>query len=764
MKERLEKLFKLSNVGFKVSELIKSLKITVKEEQELINTLYELELEGKIFFNSDNRYIHTFKESYLIHGKLINSNKGHYYIEYGKQIINITNKQIREFQKKNNEVVLAGDYIWVEIDKEAKLKHPLLREGVIKRKIVKTNLEETDRFCKVELKKKYKRGYSYVVIDDVEFIISNFNLNGAQPGDIVSVHIRGSKVARVIDVIKRKNDSLILECRRDNDRLVWVTSDNPENIIDVYIPSSVTFNVKDRILITFENNKAIFSKKLEPVTNIKDTVTAMIYNTGIPVEFSIEALKELREICNVTEEDYKNRVDFRNLTTVTIDGSHAKDFDDAISLVRDEDSYTLYVHIADVTHFVKPGSQLFEEAYIRSSSIYPSSYVFPMLPPELSNGLCSLNPNEDKLTKTYILKYDLSGNLLDANIVNSVIRSNKRMNYSSVNEVLSNSSVPEGYEDYVGLLQEMNGLSKLLQAKKIKRGALCVRSTEYEFEMDNNEVIEGIEERKFGDAELLIENFMLAANTATAEYAKYLGVPFIFRNHEEIDSIQYEKLKSYFKTIKLPRRFSIRALTNYIGKLNETNAYEAIYVSSKALSCMNRAYYAATCDGHFGLALNYYATISSPIRKFTDLCNEYVIGEIIEGRIEGLDSTFKNIEKICEHATETQNAIDEIEKKVSIMMLNKYASKFIDCEFDAEILFIKQDYVGMLTQNQLYGFTTARIEDRGNTVNINGRIYSQGDHVKIKIVGVCDSTNQLQFEIVSKIKDKEKVKKKGRRL
>ena len=758
MKQKLEEFFQLRKYEIKVSDLVRMLNLDSKEVSTLIEELYNLEKEGKIYYTDRQTYIYVPKENYLYHGVIRKSNKNKYYIDSKNKIINISNKDLNGAKE--------NDTVFVEIKNGTKPKHIKQLEGTVVRKVERVKVSATNTFYKSEIKKDYARGYYYTIINNKSIYIADIDLRGAVVGDTVTVQVNCDKNAKVVDIITRKNKRLILECRNIKGRLLWTPIDSPNNVIDVIFNKQINFKENDRILVDFIDNKAVYSDTINLDNSFQSKIKAMLYNTGMPIDFSKEAMDEVIKMQDVNIENLKDRCDFRNLTTITIDGKNAKDLDDAISLEYIDGIYTLYVHIADVSYFVRPGTKIFEEAYERSTSVYPSNYVFPMLPKELSNGICSLNPNVDRLTKTCIIRFDSKGNKIDYKFVNTIINSNYRMDYELVNEILRGENIPDGYKEYVDLLNEMNALSKMLQDQKKKRGALLINNLEYNFDLNENEEIQKITTRDREEAELLIENFMLEANTSASEFVRYLQVPFMFRNHERPDVDQIKKLKNSLNSLKksiniLKNLDNLEILSSIVSKISEKDPYESMYYSNKILDCLKRAYYSSENKGHYGLALSNYATFTSPIRRFPDLLNHYVIGEILEGRINEVSEDFKNIEELCKHASSMQYLSDSFEKQVNNLLLNKYLLQFIDKELEAEILFIDQDYVGIKTSNNLYGnINIKKNMCKNHSFSIDGVSYEVGSTILVKVNNVDDINNQINFDIISK---KVKQLKKGRK-
>ena len=433
--------------------------------------------------------------------------------------------------------------------------------------------------------------------------------------------------------------------------------------------------------------------------------------------------------------------------------------DDAVSLEFKDNKYYLYVHIADVTHYVKYGSSLFNDSYLKSTSVYPANTVFPMLPKELSNGVCSLNPNEDKLTKTCKIEFDLDGNVLNFEVFNSIINSNYKMCYKKVNNILTNMEIDEAYLPYVKTLELMNNLSLLLQQRKIDRGAIIFDSLSRKFNFDNNDEIESISEYYRGPAELLIEQFMLITNELVTSLAYYYQLPFIYRNHEgpTIDQINkikhnltdFKKLVNTIKNTSDPR--VLQKILMNLCKNKESS--EASYFSKIILRCMNRAFYDSNNFAHYALALDYYGTFTSPIRRFPDLLNHLIIEKIISGDLTSLDKFSKEYKEMSVHCNEMQIAAEKFEMYIEDMLLKKFISKFIGEELDAKIEFISHNIVGIKTTNNICGYIelpkTNFDEDK---VHINHQTYEQGDNIKVILEGFKQNSDEILFSIKERVK------------
>jgi len=757
LKNSLSKFFTTYNSKINIKKLISMFKVTPDNYDSLIYSIYELEKDGKILGDDDGNYTHISPDYYLKQGIIQKSSKNKFYINLGSGvIINIPNKNLNGAKE--------NDLVFVSLKKGE--KHIKQRIGSVVRIVEPPIIQDMQSFTKAIIKKNYTRNYYYIRVNDSVIYIPEKELNKAYPGDLVTVQITDNKMAKVIDIIKRNNSEHVFEYKEINGEKRFTPIGTAHFDIDLKIDAF--FEIGDRILVDLDlENKVTFIKKMDKANGLNSYIKALFCDSGFNYEFSEKALKEVESISStITKEDLLERVDLRNLETITIDGCRAKDLDDAISLEFKDNKYYLYVHIADVTHYVKYGSSLFNDAYRKSTSVYPANTVFPMLPKELSNGVCSLNPNEDKLTKTCKIEFDLEGNVLDFEVFNSVINRNKRMTYGCVNNILTNNIVDPDYVSYVETLKLMNELSNLLQQKKIERGFIFFDSVSKEFEFDEHGEIENINDYHRGPAEYLIENFMLITNELVTSLAYYYQLPFAYRNHEgpTIDQIsklrsnlkEYKKFVNTIKNISNPKILQ-KILLNLCKGKEDT---EATYFSNMVLRCMNRAFYASTNFGHYALALDYYGTFTSPIRRFPDLLNHLMIEKMINGDLWNLDSYREEYKEMCGYCTEMQVATEKFELHIEDMLMKKYISKFIGQELEAKIEFISHHVIGIKTTNNICGYIELpKNSFDGNKVTINETIYEVGDKIKVTLDGIKPNSDETLFTIKEKIKILSKRKK-----
>lgn len=759
LKIRLEEFFKKYKKSITIDELIKKFDVEEENIKSLINSIYELEKEGKIIGTDDGYYTHVPKDYYLFHGEIKISSKNNYYIKLDKGIHVIISNSLLNGAKE-------GDKVFVEIKKSKDFDKQYI--GKVKRVVRKPVIKEKNYLQRGILQKSYHKDYYYVILDNEKIPIPKQFVNGAYINDLIELQVvqnGKTKYGKISKIIKRNHKEHVFEYKKINDKLVWVPIGTEYFEVNIKgIKEEISLG--DTILANLSpENDATYLKK---INNNSSSVEKYLYEYGYSLDFKENVIDEANKlISEIPEYEYNKRVDLRGLTTVTIDGERAKDLDDAVSLEVLDDKYILYVSIADVSYYVKWDSLLFKEAYKRGNSVYPADTVIPMLPKKISNDICSLNPNQDKLTKTCKIEIDKNGNIIDYSVFNSIINSNYRMTYEKVNNILDGIEIDENYIPYYKLLFDMNHLSEILQKRKLNRGFICFESKEIEFDYDEKGNIVRIKNRSKGKGQLIIENFMLLANELIASYAYYLGIPFAYRNHESpsVDQLNSLKnsLKKYEGSIKTlqnasnPRILQKIILNMFSGKTIE----EIRFLSDIMLKNMNRAHYSDSNYGHYGLALEQYATFTSPIRKFTDLINHMQLENILTGNLEHAFKIDKELEEICIHCSETQQEADKIEQCVDNILAHDYISNFLDKVLECTIIFVADDFIYVKTVKSIYGIIPVNKNNiRDKKVMIGKKLYKAGDILQVTISTFKKNSNEVIFSLAPEEKIKEKIKKK----
>ena len=510
----------------------------------------------------------------------------------------------------------------------------------------------------------------------------------------------------------------------------------------------------------------------------KDTealISSLLLNEGIEEKFPNEVLQELDKIDEDFSEELKNRKDLRYLDIITIDGSDAKDLDDAVYVEKTEDGYKLFVSIADVSYYVRENTELDTEALKRGNSIYLVDRVIPMLPRKLSNNLCSLNPNEDKLTFTVEMDLDKKGKVVRNDFYKSVIKSKYRMTYENVNTILEKN---EESEEYKGLydkyrkidemLKNMLELSKIIRNNKKRRGSIDFELPEIKVVLDENKAVKDIVLRSRGEAERIIEDFMVIANETVAEKLFWEEIPAIYRVHEDPDKAKVQALNETL--IKFG--YSLKGLEEiHPGKFQNiiertTGLPEGYLIHKLILRAMQRARYANKNLGHFGLASKYYLHFTSPIRRYSDLIVHRMLGRSIEKFMNEKEKAKygANFEAIASSISKTERIADKLEEDSIKIKLIEYMQDKIGQVYIARLSGMNKNKIFMELENHIevvYNVTTARdnfIYDEENFKIIdkrNNESYTMGSTMKVSVVSA--SYTKMEIEVIPYVEERAKI-------
>ncbi len=625
------------------------------------------------------------------------------------------------------------------------------------------------------------KGFGFVIVDgeNEDYYISKNNINGAVNGDTVIITvINEEKHEAVIRKINQRNlnDLLVGEFYRKDDKNFIKLDDDKLNII-VEIDDENTKGAVPghKVVVKINNNVSktnyyngvvirILGHKDDPGVDILSI--AAKYN--INDIFSDEVKKELEKIpSEVKEEELKGRRDLREEMIFTIDGDDTKDIDDAISLKKLENGhYNLGVHIADVSYYVKENTAIGDEAYSRGTSSYLADRVIPMLPHQLSNGICSLNPEVDRLAISCVMEIDEKGNTLNSEIFESVIRSRKQMTYKNVNQIIEKDVTPEGYEEFADTLKEMHKLAKIIRKNKIERGYIDFDTDEAKIIVDENGKAIDIKKRERGEGEKLIEDFMIAANEAVATTITYMDLPFIYRVHGTPDE---EKIRGFlgfvnvlgYKVVANLRTITSKTIQQILDQLREKKEYPIL--SNMLLRSMKKAIYDSTNIGHFGLASKCYTHFTSPIRRFPDLTVHRLLRTYLfnhEINNETINYFMTKLPQIAIQSSERERAADDCERDVTDMKMAEYMLDHIGETFEGVIDTVTNYGMYVELPNLVEGMV--RIEDldddyyfyQESSYSLIGKRtkkkYMLGDKVTVIVDSVIKEKGLINFKLAKK--------------
>ena len=604
------------------------------------------------------------------------------------------------------------------------------------------------------------------------FIPGNY-LNTAMNGDMVLIRILKdskspdkSREGEVYKIVKRDRD-IIVGVFEKSMNFGFVRPKNAPR--DIYISKKKTKGAKTGDLVAVkiyfwgDSEKKPEGEVVSIIGNPQDTqtlISALLIDNGIQEKFSNEVIKEVDRIEEDFSEELENRKDLRHLNIVTIDGADAKDLDDAVYVEKTDLGYKLYVSIADVSYYVKEGTELDTEALKRGNSIYLVDRVIPMLPRKLSNNLCSLNPHEDKLTFTVEIDFDARGKVIGNDFYKSVIKSKYRMTYTDVNKIFEgDEELIEKYSAVYKMFTEMLELSHIIRNTKKRRGSIDFELPEIKVVLDENKLVKKIEVRERGEAEKLIEDFMVAANEVVAEKLFWEEIPAIYRVHEDPDkakiSVLNESLAKFGYYIKNLDDLHPGKFQTIIEKT--TGLPEGYLIHKLILRAMQRARYANKNLGHFGLASKYYLHFTSPIRRYSDLVVHRMLGRSIERFMKEKEKAkyMSSFEVISTAISRTERIADKLEEDSVKIKLIEYMQDKIGKTYIARLSGMNRNKIFMELENHIevvYNVNTVRdnfvydeenykITDRKNNIS-----YTMGDTLKVIVTGA--SYDRMEIEVV----------------
>lgn len=560
---------------------------------------------------------------------------------------------------------------------------------------------------------KHKKGFGFVIPDEGSFdrdiFISPSDMNGAMEGDRVEVDLIPEYLWEQSPqgIITKVTDRKLKEVAGFFDRgkkFGFVVPVDRKHNEDIYIPKKAFSGAKNGDIVVAaitgypdRKNSAegkitgILARAGEPGGDIK----AIIRQRGLFFTFPSKAAAQAKAIskAGVGEQDMAGRRDLRGENIITIDGADSKDFDDAVSVKRlDNGNFLLGVHIADVSHYIGEDSPLDKEALKRGNSVYIINQVVPMLPKELSNGICSLNEGEDRLTLSVDMEITPEGDITEHNIYESVIRSKHRMVYTDVSDIIENDDreLAAKYSDIYDMLMDMKELAQILRSKREAAGSLDFDLDEAYITLDEKGVPVSVNLCERRTANRMIEEFMLAANKTVAERFFWLELPFVYRVHEKPDAEKMQEFRTFLMGLSIRLKgeggnIHPKALNEVLEQVAGTS-YENV-VNTVMLRSMKKAFYSTECEGHFGLSMKYYCHFTSPIRRYPDLIIHRIIKEYLHGGIddERIEVLSKKTQEAAETSSVTERAAIELERDVEKMKKAQYMSYHIGESFEGVI-------------------------------------------------------------------------------
>ena len=674
----------------------------------------------------------------------------------------------------NNKLHLRGMEEITELEDNLK---ELVTEGVLHMsKNREYMLMSNTKSLKVGKLRINKNGNGFVECEPEDIFVHSNDLNGAINGDFVEVEIKTrindpEPEGYIRNILKRDLKNVVGEMVKDKKTLAFKPDDEKLNIAVKLTKESMKGCVEGHkviISIIKEIGNRTFLGKVEKIIGHKNDpgvdILTIAAKHSIETEFSEDVKRELKNIPDeVCENDLIGRTDLTKEMIFTIDGDDTKDIDDAISVKRDGKNYVLGVHIADVSSYVKVGTALYDSAFSRGTSSYLADTVIPMIPHQLSNGICSLNPEVIRLTISCVMTIDGNGKVISYDIFPSYIKSRKQMTYKNVNKILDENIIPEGYGEFADTLKLMHELSKILRQEKINRGYIDFGIDEAKVIQDENGKAIDIVKRVQGTGEKLIEDFMIAANETVATHISNMDLPFIYRVHDLPNAEKIEDFSNLIKQMGYQIHTNLNKITPVtMQKLLDEfrDKDEFVILSDMLLRSMKKAIYSTNNIGHFGLASKNYTHFTSPIRRFPDLTVHRLLRTyLFENRIdmETINFNAKYLIDVADHSSETEVNSVEAEREVLDMKMAEYMESHIGEEYEGIIsgvtnfgMFVELDNLieGLVHISTLDGFYTY-VPEMLSLISANKKNkYRIGDRVKIIVTNANKNQGIIDFELV----------------
>lgn len=650
-------------------------------------------------------------------------------------------------------------------------------------------IEVTSKGKYIKLEGKYltgtftahARGFGFVSIEGEEedIFIPESQVHGAFHMDTVQVAITSENTGRrregtITKIISRGTTRIV--CTYEKSKTFgFAVPDNPKFGSDIFIPQERSKGAVSGHKVVVEitdygkEGRKPEGKVVEIIGHINDPGTdimSIVKAYDLPVEFSEKIMHQVENVSNeVSTADMAGRMDFREWQTVTIDGEDAKDLDDAITLTKEGDNYKLGVHIADVSNYVQEHSALDVEALSRGTSVYLVDRVIPMLPHKLSNGICSLNAGENRLTLSCVMTIDPKGNVIDHTIAESVIKVDRRMSYTSVKKILEDHDENEirEYENLVPMFELMRELAAILRKKRMKRGSIDFDFPETKIVLDVKGKPIEIKPYERNVATKIIEDFMLIANETVAQDYFWQELPFVYRTHDNPDTEKIKKLSTFINNFGYSIHIGQdevhpKELQKLLQKIDGTP--EEALISRLTLRSMKQAKYTTMSTGHFGLATPYYCHFTSPIRRYPDLQIHRIIKDNLRGRMNAkkIEHYDKILPEVAKHSSEMERRADEAERETDKLKKVEYMSERIGEVFEGVISGVTEWGFYVELPNTVEGLVhvTTLVDDyfhyNESTYELVGEVtnirYKLGQRVHVMVTGTDRILRTIDFRVV----------------
>ena len=655
--------------------------------------------------------------------------------------------------------------------------HSLLKEGFLTKsgKRYRLNRQSNKKFIG-ELSLVYDQNYGFVIFKDKskkDVFISEKHLNTAFDGDKVEISLFAQRKGKnqegqIVNVIERKRKEIVGVLRKSKS-FYFVEPDDVKIHRDIYVPSKNLNNAKDGDKVVVSkiewenpqlNPEGVITEVLGKAGSYDAEIASIAREFGIRYKFSKSVLQEAENLnTDISEIEVKSRIDFRSKNVITIDPKTAKDFDDAVSIEKlSNGNYSIGIHIADVSHYLTPGKPLFKEAEKRGTSVYLVGKVIPMLPEKLSNNICSLVPNKDRLTFSVIVEFAPNGEQINYQISKSIINSKRRFTYEEVQEIIE-----KGEGDFAGDIFELNKIARILRKERTEKGSINFTTPDVEFILDEKGTPVDIKIKESNESHQLIEEFMLLANRIVSAHVNKKDqrekTPFVYRIH---DLPSEEKIMEFAKFVQsLGYNFNpdVHNNSSEIQKLLESvkGTEEEAVVNEIAIRSMAKAVYSTQNIGHFGLGFKYYSHFTSPIRRFPDLIAHKLIFEFIT-KDTSKSFNWKRLEEICDHSSFMERTAINAERLSIKLKQIEYLKNKIGENFKGVISGITHFGIFVeLSSNLAEGLIHLKdleddyyvLDEKSYSIigSHNEKQFRLGDKIQVKLKSVNEEKREIDFTL-----------------
>ncbi len=697
--------------------------------------------------------------------------------------------------EKINNLLLKEDELFNGLTVEDKKDiENILNEGVLKYNYIKTQNDNYISIFKTSFRKgrfhgnrngdgnvlvvtSYTNGRGTNIVNKNNYSISRENSNGAIDGDIVLIDTKLGGDNKIVEILERHLETIMGEVYKIGNSYFVKPVDKKKQAITIALEEEAIEGSRVAVTLKEQTGDNFYIGNIERIFNHKDDPDEDIlweaFKYGIDDQFSKESREQIEMIPQVVRDmDTVGRCDFRNWEIFTIDGEDTKDIDDAISckIASTTNNYILGVHIADVSYYVPKNSPLDLDAFRKGTSNYLAGKVIPMLPHELSNGICSLNPDVDRLALSCIMEITPAGEIVNHSIVQSIIHSNIKMTYDKVNDILKNNNIPPEYEKHANTLNLLNKLALTLRKKRIQDGAVEFGRGELKLVYDEDGKVVDFSIRNQDFAENLIEECMLAANETVDKHLSSFGFPCLHRVHDKPNP---DKLTDYFRLLEAVNypfyKYSpeecvanSKALQKLAEHIKHTGRISNM-LTIGLVQCMSRAKYSPNNIGHRGLAKDNYCHFTSPIRRYPDLTIHRLLKDLScsnNNKKENLKKQWNlELPEIGEHSSLMEKQADKAEEITLLMKCSEYMQNHIGEEFEGTIVGLSQNGIKIQLDNLIEGKVRLRNLDGEYVFNPDtfslvaldkGENYYLGDRLLLKLVNADKDSKLIDFKVIKK--------------